>query len=155
NQSQRVSYSIGLSVAAQIRRVGFEVDPDIVALALKDSLAGGTPKLTDAQAQEVLTSYQMELRTKREEARMKLAEKNRKEAETFLAQNRTKENVKVREVKISDTNSVELQYKIIADGIGETPKDGDVFSFNFLSPLVNGTEYDSTAKQGGQPTHTS
>lgn len=41
-----------------------------------------------------------------------------------------------------------LQYKIITEGAGESPKASDVVTVNYAGTLVNGKEFDSSYKRG-------
>jgi FKBP-type peptidyl-prolyl cis-trans isomerase len=151
DQKEKVSYSIGMNIGANLKRSGYDIDIDVLANGIKDSIAGGPSKLTEAEAREVLTSYQKELGAKREEERKKTAEKNRKEGEAFLAENKKKPGIKTHEVKLPDGTSTELQYKVITEGTGAIPKSNDTVSVNFTGKLINGKEYDSSAKHGAQP----
>jgi FKBP-type peptidyl-prolyl cis-trans isomerase len=76
---------------------------------------------------------------------------NLKEGEAFLAENKNKEGVKVQPVTLPDGTTAELQYKVITEGTGEIPKSNDTVSVNFRGTLINGTEFDSTARRGGRP----
>src|SRR5256885_1595901 len=73
-----------------------------------------------------------------------------KEGKEFLAANKKKPGVKTQEVKLADGSVAEMQYKVITEGKGETPKSNDVVSVNYRGTLVNGKEFDSSAKHGGQ-----
>src|SRR2546430_4438162 len=86
SEKDKVSYSIGMNIGRNLKRGSYDVDVEVLSGAIKDMLAGKEPKLTDAQAQEIMMAYQKELRTKQDEERVKLAEKNRKAGEEFLAQ---------------------------------------------------------------------
>src|SRR5947207_15694451 len=81
SQKDKVSYSIGMNIGRNLKRGSYDVDVEVLSGAIKDMLAGKEPKLTDAQAQEIMMAYQKELRTKQDEERVKLAEKNRKAGE--------------------------------------------------------------------------
>ena len=39
-----------------------------------------------------------------------------------------------------------LQYKILVEGSGESPKSNDVVTANYRGTLIDGTEFDSSAK---------
>src|SRR5436190_23769905 len=86
DEKGKISYGIGMNIGNNLKRSGYDVDVDILAGAIKDVLSGKELRLNDAQAREALMNYQKELNAKREEERMKLAEKNRKEGEAFLAE---------------------------------------------------------------------
>jgi len=60
----------------------------------------------------------------------------------FLKENAAKEGVK--------TTPSGLQYKVIREGSGKTPKATDIVVVNYRGTLINGKEFDSSYK-GGQP----
>jgi FKBP-type peptidyl-prolyl cis-trans isomerase FklB len=157
-QKDKVSYSIGVSVGRNLKRGLYEVNVDTLADGIKDVLSGKEPKLTDAQSQEVMTAYQKELhakqeelRAKQEQERVKVAEKNKKAGEEFLAENKTKPGIKTKTVTLPDGTTAEMQYKIISEGSGPSPNTNDIVTVNYKGTLINGKEFDSTAKHGGQP----
>jgi FKBP-type peptidyl-prolyl cis-trans isomerase len=68
------------------------------------------------------------------------AEQNKKTGETFLAENKTKEGVKILPSG--------LQYKILKQGSGVQPQDADTVEVNYRGTLIDGTEFDSSYKRG-------
>jgi FKBP-type peptidyl-prolyl cis-trans isomerase FklB len=149
DQKEKISYGIGMNIGNNLKRSGYDVDVDVLAGAIKDVLAGKEMRLNEAQAREALMNYQKELNAKREEERMKLAEKNRKAGEEFLAENKKKEGIKVLRVTLPDgTNTAELQYKVLTEGTGELPKSNDTVTVNYRGTLIDGKEFDSSAKRG-------
>ena len=149
DQKEKISYGIGMNIGNNLKRSGYDVDVDVLAGAIKDVMAGKELRLNDAQAREALMNYQKELNAKREEERMKLAEKNRKEGEAFLAENKKKEGIKILTVTLPDgTNTADLQYKVLTEGTGEIPKSNDTVTVNYRGTLINGTEFDSSTKRG-------
>jgi len=143
DEKEKASYALGMWFGNQIKRSGMEIDPDITLGAMKDVLAGHEAKLTDMEVQQTLRNYQME-------SQRKLAEKNKKEGEAFLAQNKTKPGVKTLEVPVghTGTNMAELQYKVITEGTGAIPKSNDTVTVNYRGTLLDGKEFDSSAKHG-------
>src|SRR6266478_6375762 len=148
DEKEKVSYAIGMNVGNNLKRGGYEIDVEILAGAIRDMLAGTEPKLNETQAREALNGYQKELSAKRDEERKKSAEKNKKEGEAWLAENKKKTGVKVQEVKMPDGTMAELQYKIISEGTGPIPKSNDTVSVNYRGTLISGKEFDSSAKHG-------
>ncbi len=69
-----------------------------------------------------------------------LGEANKKEGETFLAANKTKEGV----VTLPDG----LQYKVEKQGDGPKPTASDTVECNYRGTLINGKEFDSSYKRG-------
>jgi len=148
-QKEKVSYGIGMNIGNNLKRSGYDIDIDVLSAALRDVLGGKDLKLTEAQAREALTAYAKEMNTKREEERAQKAEKNKKEGEEFLAANKQKEGVKTHVVTLADgKTTAELQYKVLKEGTGPMPKSNDIVTVNYKGTLINGTEFDSSAKAG-------
>jgi FKBP-type peptidyl-prolyl cis-trans isomerase FklB len=152
DQKEKLSYGIGFYFGNQItnavKRSNFDVDYNVLMGAIKDILTGKEVKMTEAQAREVITVAQKEIRAKMEEERKKAAEKNRKAGEAFLAENAKKPGVKTKMVDMPDGTKAELQYKVLKEGTGATPKATDIVSFNYRGTLIDGKEFDSSAKHG-------
>jgi FKBP-type peptidyl-prolyl cis-trans isomerase len=144
DDKEKASYAIGMYFGNQLKRSNMEIDEDVAIGAMKDMLAGKEPKLTEQEAQTVIRSYQME-------SKKKVAEKNKALGEAFLAENKKKEGVKTYNVPLHDGKTAEMQYKVITAGTGAMPKSNDVVSVTYRGTLIDGKEFDSTAKHGGTP----
>ncbi len=153
NSTERVSYAIGMSVGSSIKRAGFQVDADTVGKAIKDVLSGAELKMTEPEAQQAIMAYQQELRAKREQERLAIAERNRAAAVAFLAENKSKTGVHTIEAKGADGKPAELQYKMLAEGAGESPRLEDTVTFNYTATAIDGKELDSSSRRG-QPVKT-
>jgi len=71
------------------------------------------------------------------EEQMKVSgEKNKKEGEVFLAENKKKEGV----VALPSG----LQYKVLNPGTGKKPKDSDTVTVHYRGTFINGTQFDSS-----------
>ncbi len=141
DDKEKASYGIGMTFGGQIKRAGFEVDLDTIVAAMKDVLAGHETKLNDTQAREAIMSYQAAYRKA-------AAEKNNKEGAAFLEENKNKPGVKTKEVTLADGKKAELQYKILKEGTGAKPATNDIVTVNYRGTLLNGKEFDSSAKRG-------
>ncbi len=137
---QKASYAIGMNVGSSIRRQSVDVDPDILARGLKDSLAGGKTLLTDDEAKAALTAVATAARKAQEEKAQVAGEANKKEGDAFLADNKTKQGVV--------TLPSGLQYKVLTEGTGPKPTAEDSVICNYRGTLLNGTEFDSSYKHG-------
>lgn len=138
----KVSYSIGQNLGRQLKGASADVDAEILLKGLKDALSGGKPLLTDVQMQECMQAFQSELQTRQMSAAKNAAEKNKKEGEAFLAANKAKAGVV--------TLQSGLQYKVIKEGAGKSPKATDTVSTHYSGRLLDETVFDSSLK-GGQP----
>lgn len=137
---QKVSYSLGMNIGSNYKRQGIEVDASSLMQGLKDALSGTTPLLTEQEAREVISTFSKELRAKQEEKRKQMGEKAKKEGEAFLAENKNKPGV------VSMPSG--LQYKVLTEGQGVSPKSNDIVTVNYRGTLIDGTEFDSSHKRG-------
>ena len=135
----KVSYSIGMNIGADFKRQGIDLDPDLIAQAIKDVIKGAPLLLTEAQVKEAITAYQKELEVKMEAKAKADLEKNAKEGAAFLAENGKKEGVK--------TLASGLQYKVLTPGTGKKPSATDTVSVHYRGTLIDGTEFDSSFKR--------
>jgi FKBP-type peptidyl-prolyl cis-trans isomerase FklB len=135
-QNQKASYSIGVSIGSNLKQQGLPVDPELVAAGLRDALSGAETKLTQEQIMQTLMAFQNEMRAQQGQK----AEKNKKEGEEFLAENKKKEGVTVLESG--------LQYKVIKQGTGEKPTRGDTVKAHYRGTFIDGSEFDSSYERG-------
>ena len=136
----RVSYSIGMDIGSNLKRQSIDVDPELLARGIKDAISGEEPLLSPDEARETLIALQKELVAKAQERMKETAEKNRKEGEAFLAENRKKEGVV--------TLPSGLQYLVLQSGNGLTPKATDTVETHYRGTLIDGSEFDSSYKRG-------
>jgi FKBP-type peptidyl-prolyl cis-trans isomerase FklB len=136
DDKEKVSYAIGLSTGMNVKRNDIEVDVDTVIKGLKDGISGGQAQMTDVEMREVFNNLNTQIRTKVEEKRKGEADKNKKAGADFLAANKTKSGV--------ITLPSGLQYKVITEGKGESPKADDMVTVNYRGTLIDGTEFDSS-----------
>jgi FKBP-type peptidyl-prolyl cis-trans isomerase FklB len=140
DEKARVSYAIGMMMGHNFQAQGVEVDPDLLIRGVKDMLSGGTTLLTAQEMHDTLAEFQKTIAAKVRQKREEAAAKNKADGEAFLATNKTKPDV----VTLPDG----LQYKVITEGAGAIPKTTDVVTVNYRGTLIDGTEFDSSAKAG-------
>jgi FKBP-type peptidyl-prolyl cis-trans isomerase FklB len=139
-QKDKISYAIGLDVGNGLKKSEVEVDPDIVAKAIKDVMSGNKPLMTELEVKTVIMDLQKDLQAKQQERAKVQGDKNKKEGEAFLAKNKTKDGVK--------TLPSGLQYKVITEGKGKSPKASDTVTVQYRGTLIDETEFDSSYKRG-------
>ncbi|GGI91646.1 FKBP-type peptidyl-prolyl cis-trans isomerase N-terminal domain-containing protein [Legionella impletisoli] len=139
-EQDKLSYSIGIDLGKNFKRQGIEVNPEALALGMKDGMNGGKQLLTDQQMKEVLTKFQKDLMEKRTAEFNKKAEENKEKGESFLKENKAKEGVV--------TLPSGLQYKVLNAGSGPKPDKEDTVTVEYTGRLINGEVFDSTEKTG-------
>jgi FKBP-type peptidyl-prolyl cis-trans isomerase FklB len=143
-RKQKFSYALGMNIggglAANLKKQSVEVDPNLVSQGLRDAMGGTKTRLTQEEAQAVLTEVQNEVRKQQQEKVQEASAKNKTEGAAFLAANKSKEGVV--------TLPSGLQYKILTAGTGPKPAASDSVKCNYKGTLINGTEFDSSYKTG-------
>ncbi len=146
----KISYSIGMDIGRNITNQAIDINPDALAAGLKATVTGGKPLLTEAEFAETMKTFradmQAKMMAKRQEAQAKqaeqgkeLGEKNKKDGEAFLAENKTKEGVK--------TTPSGLQYKVVVAGSGKIPSATDTVVTQYRGTFIDGKEFDSSYKR--------
>ena len=135
-----ISYSIGMEIGENFQTQSVEVNPDVFAQGFDDAYTESTPLLEDSEVRIVTQNYRQELRSKQDELRKQQLEENKVDGEKFLAENSTKEGVIVLPSG--------LQYKVLNNGDGSTPKVTDRVKVHYTGKLIDGTVFDSSVELG-------
>jgi FKBP-type peptidyl-prolyl cis-trans isomerase FklB len=146
-----VSYAIGQNLYQNLNDPFLQMNFDVLIKSIQDAVKGKTD-LSKEKIVEVLTA--LNKRGQEHQAAMQKAEaekrkiemapimeKNKKDGEAFLAENKNKEGVK--------TTASGLQYKVLTagPGTGQTPKDTNTVKVHYTGKLLDGKEFDSSYKR--------
>jgi FKBP-type peptidyl-prolyl cis-trans isomerase FklB len=96
--------------------------------------------MTEEEMRTVMNAFRQEMASKQMEKMKTVGDKNKKEGEAFLVENKKKKGVK--------TLPSGLQYKVIKEGTGKMPKTTDKVSCQYEGTLIDGTVFDSSYKRG-------
>jgi FKBP-type peptidyl-prolyl cis-trans isomerase FklB len=143
-RSYAIGADIGKKVGGQLKSQSVDLDPAMVARGMRDALSGAKPAMTDEEVRATLTELRTQLQQKQAAVTKDASEKNKQEGDAFLATNKSKEGV--------TTLPSGLQYKILTAGEGKKPAASDTVVCNYRGTLIDGTEFDSSAKHGGPAT---
>ena len=136
----KASYSIGLNMGKQMAQIKDNVNFDIVKLGINDAYNGTELKLTDDEIKAALVEFQQRIQKAQMDKMTKTGDTNKKAGDEFLAANKKAEGVK--------TTESGLQYKVITEGTGETPKSTDTVVTHYKGTLLDGKVFDSSYKRG-------
>ncbi len=135
---QKAAYSIGFNWGSALAAQTQGIDIDVVVAGLKDGFNGKEEKLDAQQRKEAMRAYAESMQ---DNMLKKFEDKNKAAGKAFLEENKTKEGV-------VETESG-LQYKIISEGTGPTPKATDTVRVNYKGTLIDGSVFDESAE--GKP----
>jgi FKBP-type peptidyl-prolyl cis-trans isomerase len=143
-RSYAIGADIGKKVGSQLKSQAVDIDPALVSRGIRDALSGAKPAMTDEEVRATLTELRTQLQQKQATATKEASDKNKQIGDAFLAANKSKEGV--------TTLPSGLQYKILKEGDGKKPAATDTVQCNYRGTLIDGTEFDSSAKHGGPQT---
>jgi FKBP-type peptidyl-prolyl cis-trans isomerase FklB len=133
-QIDSVSYSLGISVANNLKNSGFEsIETDAMSSAFNDVFSGKEERITEEDANLLIQEYFLVLSEKK-------SQEASAEGSSFLVENAKKEGV--------ITTSSGLQYEIITNGTGATPNETDQVTVHYHGTLIDGTVFDSSVDRG-------
>jgi FKBP-type peptidyl-prolyl cis-trans isomerase FklB len=139
DQKDKASYSIGYDIGETFKKQNIDLNADALFGGLKDALAGKEASMNKEERDKTLQAFQKEMMEKQIAASKEAGTKNTAEGEKFLAENKKKPDVK--------TTASGLQYKVIKEGSGPSPKETDTVVVNYKGTLIDGTEFDSSYKR--------
>ncbi|MBT33726.1 MAG: peptidylprolyl isomerase [Thalassobius sp.] len=138
-----VSYSAGVSIGNNLKPQTEKDSLNIDALlaGLSDVLKGSSDlKLTEEQCNQILQTYSMRKQQEMVAATQKEATTNLEKGQAFLAENGKKDGV--------TTTESGLQYEVITEGSGPSPKATDQVTVHYHGTTIDGTVFDSSVDRG-------
>ena len=136
----KVSYALGLNIGKQLSQMGAEsLNIDDFAQAIKDVLAGNE-QMTVAESQKAVNQFFQEAEAKQRAKAAEMGKAAKAEGEKYLADNAKKDGV--------ITTKSGLQYMVIKEGTGKSPKAADSVKCHYEGFLIDGTVFDSSIQRG-------
>lgn len=132
----KVSYVIGQQIGMQLKTEKLDVDTDVLAASIGEVLAGKKARLSQEEMMAAMQKVQGNAQAQQEADGKANLEKGQK----FLADNKAKPNVK--------TTASGLQYEVITEGKGASPKATDTVKVHYKGTLIDGTVFDNSYDRG-------
>ena len=130
----KVSYAIGMNIAANLKQSGVKtLDYQALSEGLKAVIEGTKAEIEPREAAQILNKFFSELEEKNNQ-------QNIDDGKAFLAANATRKEVV--------TLKSGLQYEVITEGNGPKPKATDTVSCHYHGTLIDGTVFDSSVRRG-------
>ncbi len=137
DKHKKASYGLGVLVGTNLKSQGGDsLDVDAINAAMRDVFQGKPLKIEQQECSTIVQAYMQAAGEKR-------TLKAKEEGVKFLAENKTKEGVKV--------TASGLQYKVITAGAttGKVPTADASVTVHYTGKLVDGTVFDSS--EGREP----
>ena len=144
DQKDKESYSLGYQFGRGMKAQGLDINLEAYSSGIKDALSGTNPQLSQEEIQKTIAEIQKRVMAAREKGLKEISAKNLSESKIFLEENKKKEGIK--------TLPSGLQYKVLTEGSGKTPRATDQVTVNYKGTLINGSEFDNSYKRGNPTT---
>ncbi len=136
-QKDSVAYALGISTGIQLSKFGFDsLEYDMYLKGLKDGFNKDTtfkPALNKMEANLFLDKYVRKMQNKKMEG-------NLAKGKEFLEKNKQTPGIKI--------TPSGLQYIVVKEGTGATPKLDDKVKAHYAGTTIDGSEFDSSYKRG-------
>jgi len=139
-EKEQVSYVIGMQIGDSLKGAKDEVDLDTIVKAMKETIDGKEPRLSQQEAMEVMQAFSMRMQARQMAEFEESGKKNAEEGGKFLADNGKKPEVK--------TTASGLQYQVLTEGQGAKPKAGDTVRVHYKGTLLDGETFDDSYARG-------
>lgn len=135
-QKDQLGYSYGYLMGKGNTETLKDLNIETFVLGLEDAIKGKPATLSDEQMATVLNQYKKRLEAKQLVEFQEQAEKNAQEGKNFLAENAKKSDI--------ITTKSGLQYQVLQQGTGKSPKLTSTVKVNYEGRLIDGTVFDSS-----------
>ncbi len=137
----KVSYALGLGIGRQLQDLcGEDLNLEDFAQAVKDIYTGGELAIDEIDGQQMVIAYLQRRDAEKKAEQAAAGEVAKKAGEDFLKENSKKAGVV--------TLPSGLQYMVIKEGTGRSPKATDNVKCHYEGTLIDGTLFDSSKKRG-------
>ena len=141
NPTDRYSYALGMDLGKAVANINVPLNIPVLMDAILDQVDSNRSVLmTDSVAESALQDLLLQMQKKKEADDKAQAQKALDEQAKFLT-----ENAKDTAVK---TTPKGVQYKVLKDAAGISPKTGDKVQVHYVGALLDGTEFDNSVKRG-------
>lgn len=140
SDKEKLSYTLGYFFGSDLKKEQIEMDTTIFILGFKDALSGRPSLIPDSTMRKLYTDFSEEMNVKKMMTAKITGERNKKEADSCLAENKKKDSV----VALPSG----LQYKILREGTGIQPTLNDTVVTHYRGWFLNGKEFDNSYTRG-------
>jgi FKBP-type peptidyl-prolyl cis-trans isomerase FklB len=135
-QKDQLGYSYGYLMGKGSAETLKDLNIETFIQGLQEAVNGKAPSLTDEDMAKVLNQYKKRLEAKQLVEFQELAQKNDQAGKSFLAENAKKSDI--------STTKSGLQYQVLQQGTGKSPKATSTVKVNYEGRLLDGTVFDSS-----------
>ena len=133
-EMEKISYSLGVNVAKSVKNQGLtSIDSEAIAEAFTDVFEGNELRISEQESNLILQDYFGKLAKEAQSENVETGQK-------FLEENAKRDGV--------ITTATGLQYEVLAEGSGDSPKETEQVTVHYHGTLIDGTVFDSSVERG-------
>ncbi len=136
NTKDKVSYCVGYETGKNLKMQFADINMELLKEGFQDAIKEATPRLEEKEIVSILTTLRQQIEMQQKQYIAQLADKNKKEGETYLQSNKQKEGI----VALPSG----LQYKVVKSGSGNHPTLFDTVSIHYKGQFLDGQVFDSS-----------
>lgn len=140
NDDTKAAYSLGYMTGKQSEMQAPKLDTAAFVAGFKDAYEKKASALNEEDMKKALVAYQQKLHADALAAQSKGASEAAAKGNAFLAENAKKPGVK--------TTASGLQYEVLKEGTGASPKGSEVVKVHYEGKLIDGSVFDSSIQRG-------
>ena len=137
---EKVSYCIGMEAGKNLKGQFVDLDEKLMLEGFQDGILAAASKVSQEETHALLSALQKQIQKQQQEYVTKVATQNKIAGEAFLAENKNKEGVV--------TLASGLQYEVIDEGEGESPKLSDLVLTHYKGEFIDGRVFDNSYERG-------
>ena len=130
----KISYALGLGIGQQLKSMNIEdFSIEDFTKSISEVMAGKETVISSREAQVMLNEY--------------FQKKEKEQAQTAIAEGKVYLEENAKRDGVTQTKSG-LQYEVLTEGTGKSPKATDTVRCHYEGRLLDGTVFDSSYKRG-------
>ena len=130
----KISYALGLGIGQQLKSMNIEdFSIEDFTKSISEVMAGKETAISSREAQVMLNEY--------------FQKKEKEQAQTAIAEGKVYLEENAKRDGVTQTKSG-LQYEVLTEGTGKSPKATDTVRCHYEGRLLDGTVFDSSYKRG-------
>ena len=130
----KISYALGLGIGQQLKNMNIEdFSIEDFTKSISDVMSGKETATSSREAQAMLNEY--------------FQKKEKEQAQTAIAEGKVYLEENAKRDGVTQTKSG-LQYEVLTEGTGKSPKATDTVRCHYEGRLLDGTVFDSSYKRG-------
>jgi len=137
SETQKNSYALGQNIGQSLKKQLVEFSMPEFTQGISDAMKDSS-LYTPAEIQDILMKMQENLQKKQDNELKEMGKENKEEGTKFLEENKNKPGWNVTESG--------LQYKVIEEGSGSSPRPGDKVKTHYIGKFIDGKEFDNSYK---------